>query len=114
MAFGGHIGIGDITLYQTYFSSIVGQIANLVALIPIISKGLESVTSIGDVLREQDVEDNRHKPAIPAVEGELSFEQVEFAYGDSKEDALRKSYANIEKIDFEGKTFRRDIGFDLK
>ena len=36
------------------------------------------------------------------------------SYGDSKEDALRKSYANIEKIDFEGKTFRRDIGFDLK
>lgn len=89
MAFGGRIGIGDITLYQTYFSSIVGQIANLVALIPIISKGLESVTSIGDVLREQDVEDNRHKPAIPAVEGELSFEQVEFAYGDSKEPVLR-------------------------
>lgn len=36
------------------------------------------------------------------------------SYGDSKEDALRKSYANIEKIDFEGKNFRRDIGFDLK
>lgn len=36
------------------------------------------------------------------------------SYGDSKEDALHKSYANIEKIDFEGKNFRRDIGFDLK
>ena len=89
MAFGGHIGIGDITLYQTYFSSIVGQIANLVALIPIISKGLESVTSIGDVLREQDVEDNRKKPPIPPVEGGLDFEHVEFAYGDSKEPVLR-------------------------
>ena len=28
-------------------------------------------------------------------------------------DALRKSYNTISKIDFEGKTFRKDIGFDL-
>jgi phosphoribosylamine--glycine ligase len=27
--------------------------------------------------------------------------------------ALKKSYGNIEKINFEGKTFRKDIGFDL-
>ena len=27
--------------------------------------------------------------------------------------ALKKSYDNIEKINFEGKTFRKDIGFDL-
>ena len=27
--------------------------------------------------------------------------------------ALKKSYNNIEKINFEGKTFRKDIGFDL-
>ncbi len=35
------------------------------------------------------------------------------AYGNSMKDALAKSYAMIEKIDFEGKTFRTDIGFDL-
>jgi phosphoribosylamine--glycine ligase len=29
------------------------------------------------------------------------------------EEALKKSYENVEKIKFDGKTFRRDIGFDL-
>ena len=28
-------------------------------------------------------------------------------------EALIKSYKNIEKIDFKGKVFRKDIGFDL-
>ena len=27
--------------------------------------------------------------------------------------ALKKSYANIENINFDGKIFRKDIGFDL-
>lgn len=80
MAFRGRIGIGDVTLYQTYFSSIVNQISNLVTLIPIIAKGLESVTSIGDVLREEDVEDNRGKPELTQVQGAIRYEDVRFGY----------------------------------
>ncbi len=34
--------------------------------------------------------------------------------GHSMDDALAKSYAAIDEINFEGKTFRRDIGQDLK
>jgi len=33
--------------------------------------------------------------------------------GKTMKKALEKSYNNIEKINFEGKTFRKDIGFDL-
>ena len=35
------------------------------------------------------------------------------SYGNSIADALANSYASIEKVDFEGKYFRRDIGKDL-
>lgn len=35
------------------------------------------------------------------------------SYGNTMQDALSKSFANAQKINFEGKYYRRDIGFDL-
>lgn len=35
------------------------------------------------------------------------------SYGKDIEDALKKSYESVEKIDFEGNYYRKDLGFDL-
>ena len=80
MAFHGSIEIGDITLYQTYFSSIVAQVSGVITLLPIISKGLESVHSIGEILMETDVEENEGKEKLQSVEGNIQFEHVKFSY----------------------------------
>ena len=36
------------------------------------------------------------------------------SYGKNMDEALEKSYENAERIKFEGKNYRKDIGFDLK
>jgi len=36
------------------------------------------------------------------------------SYGKSLDEALKQSYANAEKVHFEGKYYRKDLGFDLK
>lgn len=35
------------------------------------------------------------------------------SYGNTLSDALKSAYANVENINFEGKYFRKDLGFDL-
>lgn len=80
MAYRKVIGIGDITLYQSYFTSIVAQISNLIALLPIISKGLESIDSVGDIICANDVEDTEDKKKLDQVRGEITFRHLSFSY----------------------------------
>jgi phosphoribosylamine--glycine ligase len=35
------------------------------------------------------------------------------AYGSNKDEALKQSFTNAQTLNFEGKYFRSDIGFDL-
>ncbi len=83
IAMKGYISIGEVVLYQTYFGSIVAQIAGVITLLPTIAKGLESVSSIGDILLSDDIENNRRKKKIKDVKGKIIFKNVEFQYKDS-------------------------------
>lgn len=80
LAFKGSIEIGDISLYQSYFSSIVSNICSVINLVPILTKGFESVKSVGDILGAYDVEDNEGKIKLESLEGEYEFSGVTFGY----------------------------------
>ncbi len=84
----GKISVGDVVLYQTYFSSIVSNVSGIISLIPIVAKGLESVNSIGDVLTAEDIEDNHKKKKVKDVRGEIEFRDVTFAYEDEEKPVL--------------------------
>ena len=80
MAYCGQIQVGDISLYQSYFSTLTGQVSTLIGMMPIITKGLESVNSIGEILANRDVEDNAGKIKMETLRGEYEFRDVHFYY----------------------------------
>lgn len=88
LAFSGKILAGDITLYQSYFSTIVNQVSAIISLVPVIAKGIESVNSIGEVLLSDDVEHNEGKRTVESVRGQFSFRDVHFRYHDGSRDTL--------------------------
>lgn len=84
MAISGIIKIGDITFYQSSFTTVVNQFSALINLLPILTKGLESVASIGEILVSEDVEQNEGKREIAELKGSYSFKNVQFTYRDSR------------------------------
>lgn len=88
LAWQGRIQVGDVVMYQSYYSSVVQQVAGFISLLPILSKGMESVRSIGDVLLADDVENNRGKKKLRQVRGEVEFSHVSFHYPDAEHPVL--------------------------
>ena len=81
LAIGGKIQAGDITLYQSYFATVVNQVSS-------IAKGIESVNSIGEVLLSEDIEDNEGKEKLEQVTGTFDFEDVCFHYKNNEHNVL--------------------------
>ena len=97
LAVGGRVQVGDVVLYQSYFTSIVGQVSSLLTLLPVISKGLESVSSIGEILEFEYVEDSSDKEDLSDIEGEFTFENVGYTYPDSEDDTVHDINLHVNK-----------------
>jgi phosphoribosylamine--glycine ligase len=87
----------------------------------LVSKGYPGVYEKGKVITgEENVKDSllfHAGTAIHPVTGEIISNggrvMAITSFGTTLKEALEKSYASAEHINFEGKYFRRDIGFDL-
>ena len=97
LAYYGEITVGDVVLYQTYFTTVVNQVSGIIMLIPTISKGLESVNSVGEILLAHDIERNSKKKEVSDVSGEFVFENVEYQYPSGKKNILNGLNIQVSK-----------------
>ncbi|HEY1661687.1 MAG TPA: ABC transporter ATP-binding protein [Verrucomicrobiae bacterium] len=71
---------GDLVLLAGYFNTILTAVMQLNTMLPILTRGLDGLRSIGEVLECPDIEENRGKQNLEKVRGEFRFENVEFTY----------------------------------
>ncbi len=95
-AMNGDISIGDITLYQTYFTALIGKVNSMTNMLPVITKGTESITSIGEILSSYDVEQYKGTNKLKRLKGEYRFDNVSFHYDDDDNDKLVLKEFNID------------------
>ena len=74
--------VGDITLYQSYFTMLVTSVTMILAMIPTFARGIEAVTSVGELMHAQEEESGEGKPMLDTLRGAYSFRGVNFSYED--------------------------------
>lgn len=85
MAYKHKITVGEIAMYQSYFTTIVNQVASIIMMLPNIAKGTEAINSIEEILLSDDVEQYKGKKNLNHIVGDFEFQNVTFHYDDSKE-----------------------------
>lgn len=107
LALNGKIMVGDITFYQTGFTTVVNQFTALINLLPVMTKGLESVSSIGEVLSSEDIEHNEGKEELEDLKGEYEIKNVDYTYPGTEQkilDGLSMKVKRGETIAFVGES----------
>lgn len=91
------IPVGDIVLYQSYFTQLVGLFTTLLSLYPAISKGMDAVNSISEILNEdKDEKDGRIYPLEEDMKGAVEFKNVYFKYDDGTDYVLNDFNVKVE------------------
>ena len=79
---------GEVVLLSTYFALLTQGLTQLLMLIPVGARGLESMRSIAEVLQEPDLEQNAGKRAVSSVTGHVELEHVSHRYEGADRDAV--------------------------
>jgi ATP-binding cassette subfamily B protein len=79
---------GDVVLLGSYFALLTSAATMLFGLAPVVTRGLDSVRSIGEVMQEPDVERNEGRHEVSTVDGSIELRGVSFAFPGSDQPAI--------------------------
>lgn len=82
------VSAGQVVLVGSYFALLTGNVTNVLMLAPLVSRGFESVRSIGEVLEEPDLESNEGKRRVDRVDGVIEFDAVGYRFAPDDDPAL--------------------------
>ncbi|MFF4705488.1 ABC transporter ATP-binding protein [Streptomyces sp. NPDC001288] len=76
------VSAGDVVMLSAFLTTLTNSTTTLTSLAPVVTKGLESVRSVGEVLQAPELEDNEGRAEVTAVRGAVVFDRVGFGYED--------------------------------
>ena len=96
LALKGKIQVGDVVLYQSYFNTISNNFQGLISIYPELTKGLESIRSVSEIVLSNDVEDNRGKIKLRYVHGSVEFNHVYYKYPHAEDYTIKDFSLTVE------------------
>ncbi|MFF5302981.1 ABC transporter ATP-binding protein [Streptomyces sp. NPDC013161] len=79
---------GDVVMLSAFLTTLTNSTTSLTTLAPVITKGLESVRSVGEVLQAPELEDNEGKAEVAEVRGAVTFQNVGHTYDEQLRSAV--------------------------
>lgn len=82
LVFGGGLTLGELVLFGSYFTQLVGPVRMYARLIDFYQDGLVSAKRVYEVVDVgRDVPEPEHPIALPRLKGSIEFRDVSFSYG---------------------------------
>src|SRR5690625_2653644 len=88
LAYRGTIPIGDIVMYQAYFTSILMSVNQIINVYPQLAKGYESIVSVSEVLFSDEGVEYKGNKKLANIAGEFKFNHVTFKYEETEKHVL--------------------------
>jgi len=79
---------GDVVMLSAFLTTLTNNTTTLTTLAPVITKGLESVRSVGEVLQAPELEDNEGRTEVAEVRGAVTFQRVGHTYDEQLRPAV--------------------------
>ncbi len=84
----GEMSVGEIALFFSYFERFLTNINGIIRIWPNLTQGAEAVSSVTEILRSPEVEQETTRDRVENVRGEINFQNVSFHYDDDERPVL--------------------------
>lgn len=96
LALNGIITVGSVALFQSYFSTLSGNVQNLLSLYPEFVKGAESIKSVSEIIISDRIENNAGKIKLRFLHGTVQFKNASYKYPGSSENTIKNFSLDVE------------------
>jgi ATP-binding cassette subfamily B protein len=80
--------LGEVVLLTGFFGNLTNSVSQIMTILPQLTKGFESIRSVGEILEYDELEEIEGKPSLDAVKGHFVFDQVSFSYPEAERYSL--------------------------